>query len=531
LQEDDYWDLREQAEKDPEFLRKIMINRTEWFYPMAQNRVTGIGSLNILFFGGQRAGKSDCVLSLANYLDPTFSIDRISFRLSDLKRALDKAQPRELYVSDEMEQRRGKGSQWEIEKISTFLETKAKWGTSVFFATPTEKVEILIYGINYYVEIYGYNERLGIAMGLLYSRKKKLLGVVLFRKSPRKLRALYEAHKDQYLKGGRAIFDYEYYLDPIRKSAYYIQLTQLPDKFKTKGKILSAIMEQHPDMVISLQEMLAERLHTEIITGGLLGKHDSPITDLKSIIDADMDYLKIFEEVCQVSLVGLGEARQIDRWLLTRFHGKSYQQVKEILKEDVREQSIGKAVREFNNRITTNKLAEMHEQATMLYLNLHIATRLKQRAEVSQVDYLKAFPTDLFATRLQPSVGEWTQSSDVASLAESDDGSRLLIGVNCKCYQTQRSSWSLKCFPEYEQALHPFVLLVQLGKPSPLVHVYTPSVKGYAEVRAADQHATQTQLKQLSEKFEAGSLGNLWLRWENWLWLLEELLWRSIQNE
>ena len=156
LAEDEFWYIQAMYEADPSFRSIFYNNLSEWFIDQVKQRLMR-GSVNILGYGQQRGGKSWSFLFMADLFDPQFSVDKVVFELRDLQALYETAEPGSWLVCDEIKRRFGEGSEWEIQEISNVLETRAKYGVSTCFATPALKLDKMLYGINYYLEFFGYN--------------------------------------------------------------------------------------------------------------------------------------------------------------------------------------------------------------------------------------------------------------------------------------------------------------------------------------------------------------------------------------
>jgi hypothetical protein len=204
LADDTYWHIEGRFYDEPEYA-KVFYRQgvSAWFLRTLVKRRT-LGAVNMITFGQQRSAKSMGTLYIAERLDPTFApnlTDRVFFRLSLLRRAVEQVPPNSIVVCDEVRRTFGVGSKNILLKIANFLETKAKKGVSVFFDTPTLKLEEIIHGLFYAIEYYGYDVASQTSMAMLYSIRHRLepIGLIFPGLPSPILLAAYTPYKDHFV--------------------------------------------------------------------------------------------------------------------------------------------------------------------------------------------------------------------------------------------------------------------------------------------------------------------------------------------
>jgi len=483
LQDDDYWWLVDRFKEDEHF-RRIFYRTwvTPWFHRTVKAR-SRRGSVNTLWYGQQRGSKSYSLLDTILRLDPTFHIDlrnRITFHLRTLEARLKHAQPGQFFMHDEARKsgQYGEGSKWMVDKISDFLETHAKTGVSIGFATPVKKFEGMLAGINFSVEIIGYNKKARVSMGILRSHRNVELGFVFFRHPPQPIVNIYEEEKDAFLAGRDEETDYDEYIQAMQTHSLWDEASAVSD-------FDMILWDQEPSMPTGLRGKIARKAWLQQRTQGR-SQNGQP----RNVIVVHDDFLGVLKQCARQILRPLvNKPVVVERWILRYFHGLKWPKIAEELRDnraDTTRKSITDKEEGLDARITKDMKAKMLENAVCIFLNA------------------KLFPTASTSSSSQDlswRLGGGPGSCDVYL----GDPQAPRVAVNCKLKFGDRPSWEVTPVPESERAPpgHCFVVLVTL---SPTHGAHGPHVYRIPE-------NTQVTMTSSCEEIE----------WEDWLNELREV--------
>jgi hypothetical protein len=456
LQDDDYWYLRNRARDEPTFNRVMCQNLTGWFHRTALER-SQRGSVNTLWFGQQRGSKSFSLLEFTRRQDPTFAGQlsaRLTFDLRTLEARLNQAQPRQYFMHDEIQKTAlyGEGAKWTLDQISDFLETHAKTRVSIGFATPVRKFEGMLAGINFAVEIIGYNEARRFSMGLLRSHRNIEIGVVFSGHPPKPLVDTYGALKDVFLSGPQ---------DEDAETAQYIAQMKHHPLWSVANSVQdfdTILWKQHRGMPTGLRAKIARDAYLQMRLEKLGVDHNGQPANVIIVQD---DFISVLRQCTRNFLLRHGRVKNsevVERWLLRYFEGKTHKAIAEAVGER-RTDTVGDSIVELDARLSKTNKGQILEEALCLYLNAHT---LPQPGATTR--RATSPSTDLSPRSPRP----WRRgggSGDCDVAWPSLTAPR--VAVNCKLFFEHRPSWELTVAPEPDQAPPgaAYLLLVTLSVP------------------------------------------------------------------
>lgn len=212
LQTDDQrLEIKERLASDSYFKAFFYINRTQWFIDQVK-RLLMHGACNIYIHGSvttkseetkpsrHRVGKSYAALVLCLLFDSKFTVEhQVAFTASDFQSLLKNLGRYGAWVlKDELGGRTGAGSGREKIEFPKWLEQGSATRTSTVICSVGLRY---LYGINYYVEMYGVNHQKNYSMGWLVNPAGIGLGWLVFNKPPKHIVDAYEAMKKVYTHG------------------------------------------------------------------------------------------------------------------------------------------------------------------------------------------------------------------------------------------------------------------------------------------------------------------------------------------